>query len=323
MTERVAVLAGGRSPEREVSLRSGHRVAAALRSLGYDALLVDPAEAPLVETLSAARVSVCSIALHGKEGEDGTVQRLLELLDLPYTGTGPLACEITFDKVLCKATLAEAGVPTPPWAVVEAVALRDLGAGALLHRLAERVGLPLVVKPSRAGSAMGLTFVDREADLPHAVMNALAYAEAAVVERRIEGVEVAASMLGEDLLPLVEVRPRSGVYDYAARYTAGATEYHAPARLDAEATERVRAVAARTFAALRQRDVSRADVLVDADGNPWVIDVNVSPGMTETSLLPMAAQAAGIAFPDLCERILQLALARGRAGGIGEAGSLA
>lgn len=314
MTERVAVLAGGRSPEREVSLRSGHRVATALRSRGYDAVLIDPAEAPLVETLSTARVSACSLALHGKEGEDGTVQRLLELLDLPYTGAGPLACEIAFDKVLCKATLAQAGVPTPPWAVIEAAALRDLGAGALLHRLPERLGLPLVVKPSRAGSAMGLSFVDREAELPHAVMNALSFAGAAILERRIEGVEVAASMLGEDLLPLVEVRPRSGVYDYAARYTAGATDYHVPARLDAETTERVQNVAAQTFRALRQRDVSRADVLVDPDGNPWVIDVNVSPGMTETSLLPMAAQAAGIAFPELCERILQLALARARGG---------
>lgn len=310
--ERIAVLAGGRSPEREVSLRSGHRVVAALRSHGYDALPVDPGERPLVGTLSAARVSACFVALHGKEGEDGTVQRLLELLDLPYTGTAPLACEMTFDKVLCKAALAEAGVPTPPWAVVEAVALRDLGAGALLHRLAERVGLPLVVKPSRAGSAMGLTFVDRETELPHAVLGALAFSEAAIVERRIHGVEVAASMLGapRDVLPLVEISPRSGVYDYAARYTPGTTDYRAPARLDDEVADRVRSVATQAFEALHQRDVSRADIMVDAEGRPWVIDVNVCPGMTDTSLLPMAAQAAGIAFPELCERILRSALRR-------------
>jgi D-alanine-D-alanine ligase len=309
---RVAVLAGGRSPEREVSLRSGHRVAAALRARGYEALLVDPAEAPLVETLSAATVSACFVALHGKEGEDGTVQRLLELLELPYTGSAPLACEMAFDKVLCKAALAEAGVPTPPWAVVEAAALRDLGAGALLHRLAERVGLPLVVKPSRAGSAMGLTFVDREADLPHAVLNALAFSEAAIVERRLAATEVAVSMLGapSDLLPIVGVFPKSGVFDYAARYTPGATEYQAPARLDEEVADRVRAVAAQAFEALAQRDVSRVDVLVDGEGQPWVIDVNACPGMTDTSLLPMAAEAAGIAFPELCERILRLALSR-------------
>lgn len=311
--EVVAVLAGGRSPEREISLRSGHRVMTALRSHGVDAIVVDPAEQALVETLSAATVSACYVALHGKEGEDGTVQRLLELLELPYTGTGPFACETTFDKVLAKEMLATAGIPTPPWAVLEAAALRDLGAGAILHRLAERVSLPAVVKPARAGSAMGLSFVERETDLPHAVMNALSYSDAAIVERRIDGTEVAASMLGspDDILPLVEVTPKSGVYDYAARYTAGATEYHAPARLDADLTSTVQSVATQTFRELGQRDVSRADILVAADGSPWVVDVNVSPGMTDTSLLPMAAQAAGITFADLCERILRLALARG------------
>jgi D-alanine-D-alanine ligase len=194
--ERVAVLAGGRSPEREVSLRSGHRVMTALRSRGFDAIVVDPAEQPLVEALSAATVSACYVALHGKEGEDGTAQRLLMLLDIPFTGSEPFACETTFDKVLAKDLLSAAEIPTPSWAVVEAAALRDLGAGATLHRLAQRVSLPAVVKPSRAGSAMGMSFVEREADLPHAVMNALSFSEAAIVERRIDGVEVAASMLG-------------------------------------------------------------------------------------------------------------------------------
>jgi D-alanine-D-alanine ligase len=313
--ERVAVLAGGRSPEREVSLRSGHRVMTALRSRGFDAFVVDPAEVPLVETLSAAGVSACYVALHGKEGEDGTVQRLLELLGVPYTGTPPFACEITFDKILAKEALDAAGVPTPSWAAVEAPALRDLGGGAILHRLVGRVGLPAVVKPSKAGSAMGLSFVDREADLPNAVMGALSFADAAVVERKIEGIEVAASMVGspDEPLPLVEVTPKAGVFDYAARYTAGATEYHAPARMTPEIAGSCQNVAAQAFRTLGLRDVSRADILVDAEDRPWVVDVNVSPGMTDTSLLPMAAQAAGIGFADLCERILRLALARGRA----------
>jgi D-alanine-D-alanine ligase len=310
--ERIAVLAGGRSPEREISLRSGHRVMTALVSRGYDVTIVDPAEVPLVETVSSPSFSACYVALHGKEGEDGTVQRLLELIGLPYTGTRPLACQMTFDKVLAKDALDAAGIPTPPWAAIEAAALRDLGAGAILHRLAGHVGIPAVVKPSRAGSAMGLTFVDREADLPHAIMNALSFADTAVVERKIDGVEVAASMLGssEDTLPLVEITPKSGVYDYAARYTAGATEYHAPARLSAEVAATCDSVAAQTFRTLNVRDVSRTDMLVDVDGRPWVIDVNVSPGLTDTSLLPMAASAAGIGFADLCERILSLALAR-------------
>jgi D-alanine-D-alanine ligase len=313
MSTRVAVLAGGRSPEREVSLRSGHRVMTALQSRGHDAIVVDPAEVPLVETLAVAGVSVCYLALHGKEGEDGTVQRLLELMGIPYTGTGALACGSTFDKVLAKEIMAASGVPTPAWAAIEAPALRDLGGGALLHRIPERVGLPVVVKPSRAGSAMGLSFVDREADLPHAVMSALSFADAVVVEHKIEGVEVAASMLGspDEPLPLVEIVPKSGVYDYASRYTAGATEYYAPARLTPEIAGACQSVAAQAFLVLGLRDVSRADIMVDAAGQPWVVDVNVSPGMTDTSLLPMSAQAAGISFPDLCERILQLALAHG------------
>ena len=310
--EKIAVLAGGRSPEREVSLRSGHRVMTALQSRGFEAFVLDPAEDPLVETLFAATVSACYIALHGKEGEDGTVQRVLELLEIPYTGAGPLACETTFDKVLAKETLAAAGVSTPSWATIEAAALRDIGAGPMLHRIGERVGLPAVVKPSRAGSAMGLTFVDREADLPHAIMSALSFAEAAVIERKIEGTEVAVAMVGapEEMLPLVEVVPKSGVYDYAARYTAGATEYFAPARLADDVAGACYTVAAQAFRTLDQRDVSRADVLIDRDGRPWVVDVNVSPGMTDTSLLPMAAQAAGVGLSDLCERILGFALAR-------------
>jgi D-alanine-D-alanine ligase len=308
---RVAVLAGGRSPEREVSLRSGHRVASALQAREHDAFLLDPAEGPFVENVSAATVSACYIALHGKEGEDGTVQRLLDVLDIRYTGSTPRACQVAFDKVLAKETLDAAGVPTPPWAAVQATALRDLAAGPVLRTVVERLGLPLVVKPSRAGSAMGLTFVEHERDLPHAVMNALSFADTAIVERRITGPEVAAGILGDaEPLPLVEIVPKSGVFDYAARYTAGATEYYAPARLDLDATSTAQAAAARAHEVLGLRDVSRVDVMVDADGSAWVVDVNVSPGMTDTSLLPMAAQAAGIGFEDLCERVFQMALER-------------
>jgi D-alanine-D-alanine ligase len=308
---RVAVLAGGRSPEREVSLRSGHRVASALRTRGHDVVLLDPSDAPFVETLSAASVSVCFIALHGKEGEDGTVQRLLELLETPYTGTRPGPCERAFDKVLAKEALDAAQIPTPPWAAVQVVALRDLAAGPILHRIVDRLGLPLVVKPSRAGSAMGLSFIESEADLPHAVMKALSFSDAAIVERRIDGPEVAAGIVaGVDPLPLVEIVPKDGIFDYAARYTAGSTEYFAPARLGPEAAEACRLEATRAFETLDLRDVARMDLMVDGEGRPWVVDVNASPGMTDTSLLPMAAQAAGIGFDDLCERILDLALER-------------
>jgi D-alanine-D-alanine ligase len=286
-------------------------VASALRTRGHDVVLLDPSDAPFVESLSAASVSVCFIALHGKEGEDGTVQRLLELLETPYTGTRPGACERAFDKVLAKEALDAVQIPTPPWAAVQVVALRDLAAGPILHRIVGRLGLPLVVKPSRAGSAMGLSFIEREADLPHAVMKALSFADAAIVERRIDGPEVAASIVaGIDPLPLVEVVAKDGIFDYAARYTAGSTEYFAPARLPPEIAEACRREAARAFEMLDLRDVARMDLMVDGQGRPWVVDVNASPGMTETSLLPMAAQAAGIGFDELCERILDLALER-------------
>jgi D-alanine-D-alanine ligase len=309
---RLAVLAGGRSPEREVSLRSGHRVAGALRSRGHDVVLLDPSDGPFVETLSAANVSVCYIALHGKEGEDGTVQRILELLEIPYTGTRPGPCERAFDKVLAKEALDAARIATPPWAAVQVAALRDLAGGPILHTIVDRLGLPLVVKPSRAGSAMGLSFVEREADLPHAVMNALSFSDAAIVERRIDGPEVAAAIVaGLDPLPLVEIVPKAGVFDYAARYTPGSTEYYAPARVEAEVAEACRREAARTFETLDLRDVSRIDIMVDARGRPWVVDVNTSPGMTDTSLLPMAAAASGVALDELCERLVGLALQRG------------
>jgi D-alanine-D-alanine ligase len=316
---KVAVLAGGPSLEREVSLRSGHRVLAALTARSHDAVVLDPAEASLVDALAEANVDACYVALHGRAGEDGAVQRLLELLALPYTGTGPFACQVAFDKTLAKEAMASAGVATPPWVTLESASLRDLGAGATLDRVVDRVGLPLVVKPSRAGSAMGLKFVDSAGELPAAVMGALSFSDAVIVERRITGTEVAAGLLGDPLevLPLVEVVPRSGVYDYAARYTPGATEYFVPARLSEDVAGRARDEAARAFSALGIRDVARADLIVDAAGRAWVLEVNVSPGMTETSLLPMAARAAGLELEDLCERVLELAAARSTGGPVG------
>jgi len=309
---RVAVLAGGRTPERDVSLRSGHRVMTSLSERGHDAWILDPGERPLVEALGERPPDVCYLALHGKEGEDGTVQRLLDLLGLPYTGTAAFECEVAFDKLLGKDALRHAGVATPDWVAIEGWALRDLGGGAALGRAVERVGLPCVVKPSRSGSALGVGFVEREADIAPAVMAALSFSGAAVIESMIDGTEIAASFVGSPLdpLPLVEIAPKAGRYDYAARYTAGATEYFAPARLEGGIEAAAVAEAGRAANGLHLRDLTRVDLIVDRAGSPWVLEVNVSPGMTETSLLPMAAAASGMTVADLCDRILHAARAR-------------
>ena len=297
---RIAVLAGGRTPERDVSLRSGHRMTLSLGELGHEAWLLDPGETQLVEALGERPPDLCWLALHGKEGEDGTVQRL-------YTGTAAFDCEVAFDKVLAKDALKRAGVPTPPWVVIEGWALRDLGGGAALGKAVERIGLPCVVKPSRSGSALGVSFVEREADLPQAVMAALSFSGAALIEAKVEGREVAAALAGRDLepLPIVEIVPKDGPYDYAARYTAGATEYFCPARLSDAASAAVGELAGKTAGALRLRDLTRVDLMVDTNDRPWVLEVNVSPGMTETSLVPMAAQVQGRTLSDLCDSVLR------------------
>jgi D-alanine-D-alanine ligase len=309
---RIAIVAGGRTPERDVSLRGGRRMTLSLEELGHDAWLLDPAEVPLVEALGARRPDLCWLTLHGKEGEDGTVQRLLDLLQIHYTGTAAFDCELAFDKVLAKDALLRAGVPTPPWVVIEGWALRDLGGGAALGKAVERIGLPCVVKPSRSGSALGITFVEREGELPQAVMAALSFSGAALIEAKVEGREVAAALAGTDLDPLtiVEIVPKEGLYDYAARYTAGATEYFCPARLSEGASAAVAEVATRAAEALHLRDLTRVDLIVDREEQPWVLEVNVSPGMTETSLVPMAAQADGLSLPGLCDIVLRSAIAR-------------
>ena len=305
---RIAVIAGGRTPERDVSLRGGHRVTASLVALGHDAWLVDPADVKLVDALRERPPDLCWLALHGKEGEDGTIQRLLDLLGIAHTGTRALDCELAFDKVLAKDILRRAGVPTPDWVVIEGWALRDLGAGAALSTALDRIALPCVVKPSRSGSALGMSAVEREADLTGAVMGALSFSGAAIVESMILGTEVAAGFVGAamEALPLVEIVPKDGVYDYGARYTAGATEYYVPARLDAGVAESVREATREAIEVLGIRGVGRVDVLVTPAGAPFVLEANVSPGMTETSLLPMAAQAAGMSFAQLCDHIIQL-----------------
>ena len=313
----LAVVAGGRTPERDVSLRGGHRVLGALLDLGHDAVLIDPGGVSLAESLLGRGPELCYLSMHGKEGEDGTVQRVLDLLGLAYTGTAAFECEVAYDKLLAKDALERAGVRTPAWAPIQGTALRDLGAGAAMAAAIDRVGLPCVVKPSRSGSAFGVSTVDRGSDLAAAVMAALSFSEAAIVERAVSGTEIAIGVIGTpgEALPAVEIVPKGGTYDYAARYTAGATEYFAPARLGDETAAACREVALAVWSSLGLRDVTRVDMIVDAEGLPWVLEVNVSPGMTETSLLPMGANAVGMDLNELCETVLQSAVSRGGSSG--------
>lgn len=310
---RVLVLAGGLSHERDVSLRSGRRVAEALREVGLDVEQRD-ADAGLLAALRNDPPAVVFPLLHGVQGEDGALQEVLTLAGLPYVGSEPEACRLSFDKPVAKAVAQRAGLATPAAAVLPQSTFRELGAAVLLDALVARLGLPLVVKPSRGGSALGTTVVRTSDELPAAMVECFAYGEPAMVEQWIDGTEVAVSVIdtgdGPRALPPVEVVPESGVYDYHARYTAGATEFFVPARLDGERAEAVAAAAVTTHRVLGLRDLSRTDVIVDADGLPWVIDVNAAPGMTETSLMPQSVRAAGLDLGLLGRDLLVNAVAR-------------
>ncbi len=311
----VAVIAGGLSHEREVSVRSGRRVAEALRGAGLEVRVLD-ADAALLPALMADPPDVVVPLLHGQAGEDGAIRDVLELIGIPYVGSRPQPCRGTFDKPVAKSTVAARGVAVPAGVVLPHATFRELGAGAVLEALVARLKLPLMVKPSRGGSALGASVVDRAEDLPAAMVAAFAYADTALVETQITGVEVAVSVVdlgqGPMALPAVEVVPDGGFYDYAARYTAGATEFFAPARLSATVAAQCAAVALEAHAALGLRDLSRSDLIVDAAGTPWFLEANVSPGMTETSLLPQAVAAAGLDLGTVCRTLVEQALRPGR-----------
>lgn len=316
MTPSVVVVAGGLSHEREVSLRSGRRVADALRSAGLDVNVVD-ADAGLLPLLESEPPDVLVPLLHGQAGEDGALRDVLDLLGIPYVGSSAVACRSAFDKPLARAVVAAAGLAVPPGVVLPHATFRELGAGAVLDALVARFKLPLVVKPSRGGSALGTSVVESPEDLPAAMVAAFAYAETALIETRVVGTEVAVSVVdlgdGPVALPAVEIVPDGGLYDYAARYTAGATEFFAPARLDEPVAARCAEAALTAHAALGLRDLSRADLIVDPEGVPWFLEANVAPGMTETSLLPQAVAAAGLDLGAVCRTLVEQAAARGAA----------
>jgi D-alanine-D-alanine ligase len=295
---KVAVLMGGRSAEREISLKSGGRVLAALRARGIDAHAFDPAERRL-EELAAERFDRAFVALHGRFGEDGTVQGALEYLGIPYTGSGVLASALAMDKWRSKLLWQAAGIPTPPYEL--------LAPGADHGGTARRLGLPLMVKPAREGSSIGMSKVGSTEELAAAYELARRYDEVVIAERFIEGIELTAAILGEEPLPLIRLETPRVFYDYEAKYFAEDTRYIVPCGLAHEEERRVQGLALEGFKLLGCSGWGRVDLMLDRRGAAYLLEVNTIPGMTDHSLVPMAARARGISFEELCVRILESA----------------
>ena len=315
---RVAVLKGGRSLERQVSLRSGARVEDALERLGHETVPID-AGGDLVERLRGAEPDVAFVVLHGPGGEDGTVQELLEILGVPYTGSRVLACNRCIDKVLTKHLLVDAGIPTPEFFAFNETAFKELGAAETLPAIGERLRFPIVVKPAAGGSALGIKFARTPADVPAALVAAFSYDVKVLLERHVRGRDLAVSILdgpdGPEALPIVEAIPREeDFYDFESRYEYGRTEFRCPADLPTDVADRVQSIAVDTYRLLGCAGFARVDLMLDDEtGEPLVLEANAIPGLTETSLLPQAADAASIGLDALVERIVDLALERGPA----------
>jgi D-alanine-D-alanine ligase len=308
---KVAVLEGGPSLERQVSLRSGARVADAARALGHEVIEVD-AGAELVSRLKSERPDVAFVALHGPGGEDGTVQELLEILGIPYTGPGVAACVRCMDKVMAKHEIREAGLPTPDWVAFNATAFRQMGAADALEEIEQQLGFPLVVKPARQGSSLGVKFASERNQVPEALVAAFSYDDRVLLERYVKGRELAVSLIQGEPLPVVEAIPRQeDFYNFEARYQIGRTEFVCPAELQEGDTTAVQDAARRTWDVLGCYGFARVDLIL-ADDGPQVLEVNAIPGLTDTSLLPQAAEAAGMEFERLVERLLALAFERPR-----------
>jgi D-alanine-D-alanine ligase len=311
---KVAVLKGGRSLERTVSLRSGARVEDALQRLGHDVVPIDVG-ADLVDRLAAVKPDVAFVALHGRGGEDGTVQELLELVGVPYTASRPSACSRCMDKVVAKHELRGAGLPTPDFYAFSQAAFEDLGAARALPALEERLDFPIVVKPAAQGSALGVKFARTAADVPAAIVAAFSYDTKVLLERHVQGRDLAVSVLdgpdGPEALPVVEAIPHDDdFYDFEARYEIGRTAFVCPALIPPETTARAQELALAAYGTLGCSGFARIDLMLEEDtGELYLLEANAIPGLTDTSLLPLAAEAAGIPFEALIARIVELAVA--------------
>jgi D-alanine-D-alanine ligase len=312
---KVAVLKGGRSLERNVSLRSGAHAQEALARLGHEVVAID-VDSRLVGRLREVKPDAALIALHGPDGEDGTMQALLEAVGVPYTGSGPAACMCATDKVLAKHLMRSAGIPTPEFHSLRETSIKELGAADALPVVEAALGFPLVVKPASQGSALGVKFARNDEELPGALVGAFSYDRKVLIERYVKGRDLAVSVLdgpsGPLPLPVVEAVPREeDFYDYESRYEIGLTTFVCPAELPDDTTSRAQELALDVYRLLGCRGVARVDLMLDGQsGELWVLETNVIPGMTETSLLPQAADAAGISFDELIARLLDSAFTR-------------
>jgi D-alanine-D-alanine ligase len=313
LTGPVLVLAGGLSHERDVSLRSGRRITEALRDSGIEVEERD-VDASLLPRLRSERPGCVLPLLHGESGEDGAIREVLELLGVPYVGSRPEACRVAFDKPVAKTVVARAGIRTPRSVTLPTETFRELGATAVMDGLVSGMGLPLFVKPAKGGSALGCSVVREPSELPGAMVSAFAYGDTALVETFVVGAEVAVPVVdagdGPRALPVVSITPDGGVYDYTARYTAGSTEFQVPAKLDDELAAECARVAVAAHEALGLRDLSRSDLIIDEAGEVWFLEVNVAPGLTETSTVPLSVQAAGLDLAELVADLVRLAQAR-------------
>ena len=293
---RVLILAGGISHERDISLRSGRRVADSLAEHGIEVELRDP-DASLIDYLAASKPDVVWPALHGASGEDGSLRGLLEFLNVPYVGSRSDESRLAWDKPTAKLLIERAGLTTPHSITLTREAFRELGAASVLRTISSELPIPVVVKPTQGGSAQGVTIVSDEADLPKAMVHAYTYCDAALVEQKITGTEIAVGIIdtgdGPVALPAVEIEPVSGTYGFEARYNAGETNFYTPARITAEAAERAAELALGAHRALGLRHISRVDIIVDGAGTPWFLEASTMPGLTETSLFPLALESAG------------------------------
>lgn len=317
MTERVVVIAGGLGPERDVSIRSGRRVAEELRTAGF-ATDVRDLDANLLTDLVADPPDCAFPLVHGVAGEDGSLQEVLQSIGVPFVGSNADACRRSFDKAIAGALVRNAGIHFPTSVALPQATFRDLGANALLEAITAKISFPLVIKPNRGGSALGVSVVRSPEELPAAMVGAFAYGEVVLIQQYIEGTEIAVGVYdsgdGVIALPATEIVPDSGLYDYTARYTAGTTEFFTPARLDDSGLEAAAETAITAHRVLGLRDWSRSDLVVDPDGRVWFLEVNVAPGMTETSLYPQAIAAADQSIANLLTALVRRAVSRTTSG---------